>query len=62
MKKIIFILLSVVSINAYASVYTDYKCERLDNTNTIYLGGTQRCENKEVVCYEKQYSIWCYRK
>lgn len=62
MNKIIFVLLTLFSINAYASGYTDYKCERLDNTNTIYLGGTQRCENKEVVCYEKQYSIWCYRK
>lgn len=62
MNKIIFVLLTMVSINAYASGYTDYKCERLDSQNTIYLGGTQRCENKEVVCYEKQYSIWCYRK
>ena len=62
MKKVILILLSVISINAYASEYSDYKCERLDNKNTTYLVGTQRCENKEVVCYEKKGAIWCYRK
>lgn len=61
MKKLIFIVI-LLSTNAYANSYTDYKCQRLESKGSSIMSVTQRCENAEVVCYEKEDSIWCYKK
>ena len=67
MKKAIFLLFLTPSI-LFANEITDYKCQKLQKDKD-YLGiQTQRCENKEVVCYESKSSfstpvtVWCYRK
>lgn len=67
MKKLVFLLFLIPSI-LLANEITDYKCQKLQKDKD-YLGiETQRCENKEVVCYESKslssapITVWCYKK
>lgn len=61
MKKLVFLLFLIPS-TLLANEITDYKCQRLESKGTSLMQITQRCENAEIVCYEKAEAIWCYKK